>query len=93
MDVILKSVVIKDNGLRCFIPPCFMYDLQDNHGRVIQTVSEISISQNIVGTRLTPDAIIMEGKLVDGTLQEYTEESAEMKTLGLRFIITEIHNQ
>ena len=42
----LIECIIRDNGLTCFIPPCFKWDLltADDSGDKIATVSEINLS-------------------------------------------------
>jgi hypothetical protein len=34
-------VEIRDNGIRCFMPPCFNFDLVDASGNVVATVSQV----------------------------------------------------
>lgn len=40
-----KVYLIKDNGLRCFMPPCFSWDIIDLNGELVGTVSDIDLSR------------------------------------------------
>lgn len=35
---------LRDNGLRCFIPPCFSWDVFDSNGQLITRVSDLDFS-------------------------------------------------
>jgi hypothetical protein len=38
------TYTLQDNGLRCFIPPCFSWDVLDSTGQLIATVSDLDFS-------------------------------------------------
>jgi hypothetical protein len=35
---------IQDNGLRCFVPPCFSWNVLDTNGQLIAQVSDVDFS-------------------------------------------------
>jgi hypothetical protein len=35
---------LQDNGLRCFVPPCFSWDVLDSNGQLIAKVSDVDFS-------------------------------------------------
>jgi hypothetical protein len=35
---------LQDNGLRCFLPPCFSWNVLDSNGQLIAQVSDIDFS-------------------------------------------------
>lgn len=36
---------LKDNGLRCFVSPCFSWDVLNNNGQLIAKVSDVDFSR------------------------------------------------
>jgi hypothetical protein len=42
---ILKGIyTLQDNGLRCFVSPCFSWNVLDRNGQLVATVSEVDVS-------------------------------------------------
>lgn len=78
-----SAVTIVDNGLRCFIPPCFQWDILKEGGEKIATASKIEVSS---GAKVAYDwqYIVSESLQVIGTIQEYRADNG---AVGIAFII------
>ncbi len=46
MEFMLKLYLLEDNGLRCFKPPCFSWNVTDVNTGVLTEVSRISFSDS-----------------------------------------------
>lgn len=90
----IGPVVLRDNGVRSFIPPCFCWELINASGHVVATVSDVEYGiQNLGEADINPTkAEILEGKVkVVGILQNYSVLSAaNVSENGVRFLIKEI---
>jgi hypothetical protein len=59
---------IQDNGLRCFVPPCFSWNVLDKDGQLITTVSDIDISslEGFFDLKIIQASLANKGLLVRG---------------------------
>lgn len=65
---------LTDNGLRCFVPPCFQWDVIDENGIKVASVSSIKIAGDFA-TGVDWQAIVSNGLKVIGRLEEYRVEN------------------
>ena len=87
-----NSVHVIDNGVRCFVPPCFMYDLINTENVLIATVSLIDADEQcgLKGAELLNQCVDKD-MLVDGVLVEYNEEEGGPSSTGVKLVINRIH--
>lgn len=78
-----NAVTIVDNGLRCFVPPCFQWDILRESGEKIATASKVEISSE---AKISYDwqFIVSENLQVIGKIQEYRADNGAS---GIAFII------
>lgn len=87
-----EMVTLRDNGLRCFVPPCFMYDLIKGDGRIVATVSFVE-SYSALGVEVQDiiERSSLQDTRVSGFVSEYTENVGGANIKGLKFTITKMH--
>lgn len=86
---------IRDNGLRCFISPCFSWDIVDVEARSVYTASALDVSklglsteqEKQVITSLTKGQFNVAGYMVDDEV-ELSDELPPEK--GTRFVVVQI---
>lgn len=91
-DKLIESIHIVDNGVRCFVPPCFMYDLINKENTLVAMASLIDSEDQV---DLNKSALVQQcvdkSVLVDGVLVEYTEQEGGPPSKGVKFVIHRIH--
>ena len=88
----LKAFIVKDNGLRCFVPPCFSWDLVEMDSENRMTVSDVEFRGNEFES--TDQAKLLhelcEGRLAaKGYVEEYTLSVPEIAK-GIRLVIVDV---
>jgi hypothetical protein len=83
---------VRHNGLTCFIPPCFCWDLFDFEWRFQETISDIDLSQLQLEEMKKDEIIQMLAKgelIVEGTInhQPVPPKNLEGKILVIQNII------
>ena len=89
-DRLNQPVSIADNGLRCFIPPCFNFEIRGQSGSLVTTVSQLVL--NAPGYPRVQDFEALEvlnrnRLLCAGTIEDY-DPGPEAKETGRRFTMT-----
>lgn len=83
---------IQDNGMRCFVPPCFSWDVFDTNGRLIAQVSDIDLSlfKTKIDLEKLQASLANEGLKVRG----YTVPGVESDGVNrsLKFIVESLEN-
>jgi hypothetical protein len=92
MARIVQNILIHDNGIRTFVPPCFNWELLAEDGTIVDVVSSLVISEprteDICIEQLVRDRI-----RTSGEIDVYPVESAKGVTQeGKRYTITKIEN-
>jgi hypothetical protein len=87
---------LRHNGRTCFVPPCFEWDLTDEHGRVT-TVSDVDVAR-LVASQSEREQRIREahaGRIrLRGRVQEYEVDSGPNAGVkGLRLTVDSIEGQ
>lgn len=60
------TYIIHDNGLRCFVPPCFSWDVSDLNGRLVAKVSDIDFARVSADSDEMKACLSSEGLTVSG---------------------------
>jgi hypothetical protein len=79
-------VTLVDNGLRCFVSPCFQWDVVDEGGEKLASVSFIDTPSGLA-EGYDWQAIVLNGLKVSGQFEDYRGEGA---AAGLAFIVEKI---
>jgi hypothetical protein len=88
----LDNVMIRDNGLRSFVPPTFCYELYDRQSRLQVVVSDVVI--RIESKDWTLERVIAEQCETHGFVESYELKPASATIAkGLRFVITAIEGK
>lgn len=93
------TVTVHDNGLRCFVPPCFCWELYTSKGTLVKTVSDIVFSPEIEIGNKEKEEILTRLKNGDfaavGSVEEYFVSPVPnvSPAKGLRFIVEEVIKQ
>jgi hypothetical protein len=88
-DVVDEPVEVVDNGVRCFIPPCFCFELRGPAGSLVATVSQVVLEiEGFEGVRDFEAlfALSRAGVLALGTISDY-DAGPEARETGRRFTI------
>ncbi len=93
-----KIYIVRDNGLRCFAPPCFSWDIVDVDSQNVNIVSDLDVSK--LGFSAEQADQVMEsfnkGLLkVKGYMVEYEVKASEdlPPRRGIRFVVVQIVGQ
>lgn len=89
VTVVDQAVEVVDNGVRCFIPPCFSFELRDVASRLVATVSQVVLEIEVYEAVQDFDAIDVlrrAGVLALGTISDY-DAGSEARETGRRFSI------
>jgi hypothetical protein len=100
MDTVVvdQPVEVVDNGKRCFIPPCFNFELRGQDGTLVATVSRVVL--DVEGFRGVRDFDALHvlsscGALALGIISDY-DAGPEARETGREFTIQrsvpELHN-
>jgi hypothetical protein len=86
---------VRDNGLRCFVPPCFSWDVIDIESNESSTASDLDLSPlGVEGEEARQlHAALVEGEhRVRGHLQPYIVAGggAIPESEGMRLVVTEV---
>jgi len=84
------NYILKDNGLRAFIPPVFSWDVCDDTGKKLDTASELNLSDVVSSQQeeIQLLTLLSKGKLiVKGRIESLPTVNFEA---GRRFTVTEI---
>ena len=82
-----------DNGVRCFLPPCFNFELRGSSGDLLTIVSEVVLVLDAAqAAKRDFDAIdymSINGLVAVGRVVEY-DAGGTAKTVGRRFEVTRL---
>lgn len=93
-----KIYLVRDNGLRCFEPPCFSWDIVDVDSQNVSVVSALDISKlglsveqaNKIMESLTRGQLNVKGDMVDYEVR-ISDDLPPRK--GIRFVVVQIVGQ
>jgi hypothetical protein len=86
-DPVDQPVEVVDNGARCFIPPCFSFDLRDTAGTLVATVSQVVLEAEVCPGAQDFDAIdaLRQPRMLAlGAISDY-DPGPEAREVGRRF--------
>jgi len=77
---------IQDNGIRCFVPPCFSWNVLDHNGQLVTTVSEVDISSlgGSIDKSIIQASLVGKGLCVTGYSIPLPESNGVRQ--GIRFV-------
>lgn len=84
-----QPVRLADNGVRSFIPPTFCFDLLDETGSAIATVSQIVWAEQGISDFEAVGRLESSNLRVTGTISEY-ESGTQARQSGRRFTIRSV---
>ena len=87
MDMKVENVIIRDNGVRTFVPPCFNWELVDQNGVVVNVVSQIVIKTTGDCSENTIYGIADQNLLTTGVVLPYVVDLLRNNVEGLRYEI------
>lgn len=76
-------VIIRDNGLTSFVPPCFHWELISPDGQVVAEVSDLDVSTVLENT----EEIVKSQLMVFGSLDTYSTASG---VAGVRLHVVKV---
>jgi hypothetical protein len=81
---------LQDNGLRCFVPPCFSWNVINKTGQLVATVSDVDISclEGFSGLQQAQASLANEGLLVRGYSIPLPETDGVRQ--AIRFVVVEL---
>lgn len=91
--MIVKNIILRDNGIRSFVPPCFNWELVSEDGSVVSVVSQIVISSKWVGPASDLEYVIQNRLPTSGHTEEYSVQIAERETKGILYTVTQIEEK
>jgi hypothetical protein len=87
----MSQYILRDNGLRCFIPPCFSWEVVEIDSNIVKTVSEVDLSELSLDNKetkkllesLSRGEICVQGRVSLIRNPEWFDE-------GIRFSVTKV---
>jgi hypothetical protein len=87
----MNQYILRDNGLRCFIPPCFSWEVVEVDSNLVKTVSEVDLSELFLESNEAKKLLesLSKGELyVQGRLSAI--RNLEWFNEGIRFSVTKV---
>jgi hypothetical protein len=83
----IGTYTIQDNGLRCFVPPCFSWNVLNTNGQLIAQVSDVDFShlQSTSDIQELQECLINEGLYVRGYTVPLVESDGVRQ--AIKFIV------
>ncbi|HMN30769.1 MAG TPA: hypothetical protein PKE45_21630 [Caldilineaceae bacterium] len=90
-----KIYLVRDNGLRCFVAPCFSWDIVDGDSQKVSVASALDLSKLGLSAEQTAQVMgaLTKGQLhVKGYLVGYEVKISDdlPPSEGIRFVVVQI---
>lgn len=84
-----RPVRVSDNGVRSFIPPTFRFDLREDDGTLVATVSQVVLAEPSLLDDELVEVFTREQLRATGTITDY-DAGPEAHTTGKRLTIDRV---